>query len=67
MLVIVTFALSVWLFLVYNLLDPYYDYDVGLFYNILSTIYLWTNLMLLICKVFETSAFNGGLIAWIIG
>ena len=66
-LVIVTFVLSVWLFYCYNFEDPYYDDEVGLFYNVITTYYLWTNLMLLISRTFYDTSFNGGLIAWIIG
>lgn len=50
-LVLMTFALSLWLFLVYNYEDPYYDYDVGMFYNIITMYYLWTNTLLVISKV----------------
>lgn len=63
----VTFLLSVWLFKEYNFEDPYYDYEVGKFYSIISTYYLYANVMLLLCKLFENSDFNGGLIAWVIG
>lgn len=66
-LIIVTFALSLWLFTVYNFDDPYYNYEVGMFYNVITTYYLWTNFMLLISKALEGTSFNGGLIAWILG
>ena len=33
----------------------------------MSSYYLWANFMLLISKLLETTSFNGGLIAWIIG
>lgn len=66
-LVIITFLLAVWLFYEYNFEDPFYDYEVGKFYSIISTYYLYANLMLLLCKLFENSSFTGGLIAWVIG
>ncbi|CAD8062066.1 unnamed protein product [Paramecium sonneborni] len=66
-LIIVTFLLSLWLFKVYNIDDPYYDWEVGLFYNVISTYYLWTNSWLLICKILENTSFKGGLVAWLLG
>lgn len=66
-LIIVTFVLSLWLWKVYNIDDPYYDNEVGNFYNIITTYYLWTNFCLLISKLLEQTDFNGGLIMWIIG
>ena len=62
-----SFLLSLWLFYVYNIDKPYYDAEVGNFYNIISTYYLWTNFMLLVSKLLEGTSFNGGLIAWVIG
>lgn len=66
-MVIVTFLLGVWLFAEYNLSDPYYDFNVGLFYGICSSVYLWATLMLLICKILESTTFTGGFISWLIG
>lgn len=66
-LTVITFILACWLFKVYNVDDPYYDWEVGLFYNIISTYYLWTCSWLVICKILETTSFNGGLIAWLLG
>lgn len=66
-LVLVTFLLSVWLFKEYNFEDPYYDYQVGKFYQIISSYYLYSTSMLLLCKLFESSEFTGSLIAWLIG
>lgn len=66
-IVLTCFFLSIQLFWVYNLGDPYYDAEVGLFYKIVTTYYLWTNLMLFISQLFSSTSFNGGLIAWIIG
>lgn len=52
---------------VYTLDNPYFDSEVGLFYKICTTYYLWTNFLLLISKIVENTDFNGGLIAWLIG
>lgn len=62
-----TFILSCWLFKAYNIDDPYYDWEVSLFYNIISTYYLWTCGWLMVCKVVENTSFSGGLIAWLLG
>jgi hypothetical protein len=59
--------LAVWLFKEYNFEDPYYNFHIGRFYSIISSYYLWANIMLLVCKICETTSFNGGFIAWIIG
>lgn len=67
MLVIVTFILSLWLFKIYNFDDPYYDFQVGVFYCICTTYYLWATFLLLVCKILEDSSFTGGFIAWIVG
>jgi hypothetical protein len=61
------FALSFWLWKIYNFDDPYYDKEVGRFYAIVSTYYLWTNSLLLISQLLYSTSFNGGLIAWVIG
>ncbi|CAD8148889.1 unnamed protein product [Paramecium pentaurelia] len=66
-IVITSFILSLWLFKQYNFNDPYYDFQVGLFYCICSTLYLWACFMLLVCKVLESTDFTGGFIAWLIG
>ncbi|CAD8156622.1 unnamed protein product [Paramecium pentaurelia] len=66
-LVLATFLMAVWLFWEYNFDDPYYDFEVGRFYSIISSYYLWANILLLMCKIFENQDFNGGFIAWIIG
>ncbi|EGR30840.1 PAS domain S-box family protein [Ichthyophthirius multifiliis] len=66
-LVILVFVLSLGLHWVYNMEDPYYDQEVGLFYKIVSTYYLWTNANLLISQILTNIDFNGGLISWLIG
>lgn len=66
-LVLTTFTLSVWLYKKYNIDDPYYDWEVGLFYNVASTYYLWTNSWLLISQVLYNTTFSGSIIAWILG
>lgn len=41
--------MAVWLFKEYNFEDPYYDFEIGRFYAIISSLYLWACLMLLLC------------------
>ncbi|EGR30164.1 PAS domain S-box family protein [Ichthyophthirius multifiliis] len=67
LLVILLFVLSFSLHWVYNMEDPYYDKEVGKFYKIVTTYYLWTNFMLLISQVLFSTSFNGGLIIWVLG
>lgn len=67
LMVITTFLLSLWLFKIYNFDDPYYDFQVGLFYCICSTYYAWATFMLLVCKILESTTFNGGFVAWLLG
>ena len=62
----ITFALSAWLFAMYNVEDPYYDVDVSLLYQILSMYYLWANINLSLCVIFENN-YKGGIVAWIVG
>jgi hypothetical protein len=45
-LIVVTFFLALALWREYNLQEPYYDQEVGLFYKIVSSYYLYTNLTL---------------------
>ena len=59
--------MSAWLYWIYNIEDPYYNENIGKFYKIVSTYYLWTNSMLMISLVLYNTEFNGGLIAWILG
>ncbi|KRX00216.1 hypothetical protein PPERSA_10715 [Pseudocohnilembus persalinus] len=66
-LTLVVFFLSLWMWKVYNIDNPYYDKEAGLFYNIITTYYLWTNLNLLISLLLYDTSFNGGLIAWLVG
>jgi len=65
--VILLLSLSFGLHWSYAYGDPYYDREVGLFYKIVTFYFLWTNFMLFICKLFDGTSFNGGLIAWLIG
>ena len=37
--------------------------NIGMFYNIMTSYYLWTNFMLLIAKLAFKTKFNGGLVA----
>ncbi|EAR82220.2 PAS domain S-box protein (macronuclear) [Tetrahymena thermophila SB210] len=66
-LALLTFVLSCALFWAYNFEEPYYDKEVGTFFNIVTTYYLWTNTMLVISLIFYETSFNGGLIIWILG
>ncbi|KAL4452980.1 hypothetical protein ABPG73_000906 [Tetrahymena malaccensis] len=66
-LVLITFTFSASLYWSYNFEEPYYDKFVGKFFNIATTYYLWTNVMLLVSLVFYETEFNGGLIIWILG
>ncbi|KAL4460691.1 hypothetical protein ABPG72_017167 [Tetrahymena utriculariae] len=66
-LVLITFTFSASLYWSYNFEEPYYDKFVGKFFNIATTYYLWTNVMLLVSLVFYETGFNGGLIIWILG
>ncbi|EGR29894.1 PAS domain S-box family protein [Ichthyophthirius multifiliis] len=66
-LVLLVFSLSLALHWVYNMEDPYYDQEVGLFYKIVTTYYLWTNTNLLTSQILQGMQFNGGLISWLIG
>ncbi|EAR82219.2 PAS domain S-box protein (macronuclear) [Tetrahymena thermophila SB210] len=66
-LVLLSFTFSACLYWSYNFEEPYYDKFVGKFFNIATTYYLWTNVMLLVSLVFYETEFNGGLIIWILG
>ena len=55
------------MFWAYNFEEPYYDKEVGKFFNIITTYYMWTNTMLLISRIFYSTSFNGGLIVWVLG
>ncbi len=67
LLVLTSFLLSLWLYYVYNVEDPYYNANMGKFYKVVSTYYLWANTMLLISLVFYNTSFSGGLVAWLTG
>lgn len=62
-----TFILAIWLAKVYNFDDPYYDFDVGLFYSIASCYYLWAVFWQMFSLTAYSTTFNGSLEAWIIG
>lgn len=59
--------LSIWLWSVYNLEDPYYDKELDTFYKIITTYYFWANFLLFISFIFRDTQFNGGLIAYMVG
>ncbi|EGR33143.1 PAS domain S-box family protein [Ichthyophthirius multifiliis] len=65
--VLLLFFLSLGLHSVYNMGDPYYDEEVGKFYKVVTTYYLWTNFNLLLSQILSGTSFNGGLISWLIG
>lgn len=66
-LIVITFFLALALWREYNLQEPYYDQEVGLFYKIVSSYYLYTNLTLFCNLILSPLGFGGGLIAWIVG
>ncbi|KAL4460692.1 hypothetical protein ABPG72_017168 [Tetrahymena utriculariae] len=66
-LALLTFVLSSALYWAYNFEEPYYDKEVGTFFNIITTYYLWSNAMLVVSLIFYETSFNGGLIIWILG
>lgn len=66
-LTLLLLSLGLWLWYIYNYHEPYYDKEVQRFYNLMSTIYVWTNMMLLVSYIFVDSDFEGGLIAWGLG
>ncbi|KAL4452981.1 hypothetical protein ABPG73_000907 [Tetrahymena malaccensis] len=66
-LALLTFVLSSALYWAYNFEEPYYDKEVGTFFNIITTYYLWSNTMLVVSLIFYETSFNGGLIIWILG
>jgi len=67
MLVIALVVPAIVLWYTYNIGEPYYNKHCTVFFRVMTTYYLWTNVMVGISKLLENSTFTGGLITWLIG
>lgn len=45
--------------------DPFYNKRIGNIFKILSALYLWTCIVLLILKIVSETEFHGGVILWV--
>jgi hypothetical protein len=66
-LIVVTFILSCFMFFSYFEEQPYYNYKIMKMYLIITGIYLWNCLVLLLGKALETTQFDGCIPLFFIG
>lgn len=65
LLIIITFLGGCIITYYYIYEDPFYNKIVGNLFKILSALYLWTCIVLLILKLLSNTDFQGGIILWI--
>ncbi len=67
LLAIVLFLLAFFIYITYQEEQPYYNPKIMKMYNIVTAIFLWNTIVLLIGKVIEGSKFNGCIEMFFIG
>ena len=59
--------LSIASFIKYNQTKPYYNQRIQKLFCVLTAVFSWGNIVLLIVKILEKSKFNGGLQLYFLG
>ena len=64
---IMLFGMSFWLYISYNVDQPFHNKEASKFFRICSSYYFWTNLMLFVSQILYDFDFKGGLVIWMCG
>lgn len=67
LLVVALFVMSLANYYVYNFTEIFYRSRTANFFQICSTLYFWTNLMLFLSMVLSSTGFTGCLVAYMFG